>query len=75
MEQDGQRFERVEDQRPDEEQAEADDQDERGGPQPLLEQPTASPQPISEPLPATIRWSGTKLSRAGDPGRPASCGG
>ena len=69
MEQDAQRFQAVEQQRPEEEQAEAHDQDDRGRPQPLLEQ---RPQlrRHSEPPPATIRWSGRKLSRAGDPAGP-----
>ena len=52
----------MQDQRPDEEQAEADDQDERRGPQPLLEQPARL---------------GSELSTAGldDPHRRDECAG
>ena len=39
MEQDAERLQRVEQHGAEEEQPEADDQDDRGGPQPLLEQP------------------------------------
>ena len=39
VEQDGQRFEPMQDERPGEEEPEADDQDERRGPQPLVKQP------------------------------------